>query len=195
MARPPKFDDTEVLDRAVDLFWRRGVDNVSIRDLETALDLRAPSIYRRFENKENLVALCVDRYVESEVNRRIEHFLTEGDPLAGLRRFFASALRAHPNEAHSRGCLLTATAGQGDGTSDAIQSAVVRGLATIEEAFRVQIGRAVDRSQLTTSDIEGTAKALLLSFQGLLVLARAGNGGLDAHIDATFDLLVPRSAN
>lgn len=55
MARPAKFEDLEVLDRASDLFWRDGCDAVTIRDLEAALDLRAPSIYRRFTTKDGLV--------------------------------------------------------------------------------------------------------------------------------------------
>jgi hypothetical protein len=56
---PPKFHGTRdilspVPDTTLDLIWRRGCDAVSIRDLENALDIRAPSFYRRFHSRDQL---------------------------------------------------------------------------------------------------------------------------------------------
>ena len=48
MGRRPKFTDDEVLDRAMTLLWSRGPAQVSVRDLEDALEMKAPSIYHRF---------------------------------------------------------------------------------------------------------------------------------------------------
>ena len=57
----------------------------------------------------------------------------------------------------------------------------------IEEAFRRQIERAKQTGHVgPAADAAATAKALLLSFQGLLVLARSGAPDLEAGIDATF---------
>ena len=44
MGRGPKFDDDEILDRAMTTFWQGGWAHTSIRDLERELDLKAPSI-------------------------------------------------------------------------------------------------------------------------------------------------------
>ena len=38
MARPRTFDETDVLDRAVQVFWSRGFEGTSIADLEDVLD-------------------------------------------------------------------------------------------------------------------------------------------------------------
>ncbi len=176
------------MDRAIEVFWKNGVDAVSIRDLEVALELRAPSIYRRFHSKEQLLVRCLDRYVESEVGGRIARLLDDADdPLDGLRRFFTSVLRRHPGERQLRGCLLTTTSGHDEAATEAVRSAVDRGFASIERAFRRQIERAVAVGQLDAdADPDAAAKALLMSFQGLLVLARSGAGGLRDGIDATF---------
>jgi TetR/AcrR family transcriptional repressor of nem operon len=194
MGRPRKFDDDEVLDRAIDLFWRDGSAAVSIRDLETALELRAPSIYRRFESKDQLLARCLDRYVDQEVGGRIRDFLEESDdPLIGLRSFFTSVLRPHRDEQHLRGCLLTTTASHLESSTRETRQAVDQGFSAIEAAFRLQIERAMVIGQLDAgTDATATAKALLLSFQGLLVLARSGVSDLAANIDATFRTLQPR---
>ena len=193
MVRPRKFDDADVLDRATDLFWKNGSDAVSIRDLEAALDLRAPSIYRRFHSKERLLVRCIDRYVDHEVGGRVEHILDDADdPLFGLRAFFTSVLRTHPGERCPRGCLLTATSAHADATIPEVRRALDRGFHTIEAALAVQIERAIAAGQLATdTDAGASAKALMLSFQGLLVLASSGASDLRANIDATFHALVP----
>ena len=69
MARSPKFDDDEILDRAMSVLWHRGWARTSIRDLEEALEIKAPSIYRRFGSKEGLAAV-----------------LGAGDALSGIDR-------------------------------------------------------------------------------------------------------------
>lgn len=191
MARPRRIDDDAVLDRALDVFWRDGVDAVSVRDLETALDLRAPSIYRRFHSKEELLARCIDRYVDTEVGGRVRYFLdASDDPMVGLQAFFTSVLRPHPGEQHLRGCVLTTTAGHDEAMTPGVGRALDRGFATIEAAFRRQIERAKDTGQLhPETDSAASAKSLLMSFQGLLVLARSGASGLPAGIDATFQRL------
>ncbi len=194
MARPPKFDDQDVLDRATDLFWKSGADAVSIRDLEAALDLKAPSIYRRFHSKDQLLARCIDRYVQRAIGGRIRFFLQNADdPLGGLRRFFTSTLDPHPGEDRLRGCLLTTTAGSAQADTPEIEQAIKRGFSTIETAFHHQIEQATEAGQVDTdTDPEAVAKALMLSFQGLLVLARSGAGDLLASIDATFSSLEPK---
>ncbi|MCH9670562.1 MAG: TetR/AcrR family transcriptional regulator [Gammaproteobacteria bacterium] len=189
MARPAKFNDAEVLARATDLFWKRGSDAVSMRDLELALELRAPSIYRRFHSKDALLKRCIERYVDEEVGNRIRFFLDDAeDPLLGIQRFFTSALQHHRGEPRRRGCLLTSTAGSAAGSTPEIRRAINRGFATIETAFREQLQRAITAGQIDI-DPQAGAKALQLSFQGLLVLARSGTRDLQANIDATFESL------
>jgi TetR/AcrR family transcriptional repressor of nem operon len=193
MVRPRKFDDSVVLDRATDLFWKNGSDAVSIRDLEAALDLRAPSIYRRFHSKERLLVRCIDRYVDHEVGGRVEYILDDADdPLVGLRAFFTSVLRPHPGERCPRGCLLTTTSAHAEATTPEVRDALDRGFSTIEAAFGEQIERAIAAGQLgTDTDAAASARALMLSFQGLLVLARSGASNLRANIEATFHALMP----
>jgi TetR/AcrR family transcriptional repressor of nem operon len=192
MGRPRKFHDDEVLARATDLFWRDGVDNVSIRDLELALELKAPSIYRRFTSKECLLDECLDRYIALSVGGRIRHLLEAAEqPLDGLREFFTSVLEPHPGETDLRGCLLTNTAGRHMMASSGTRQTIEGGFHTIERAFRCQLERAQQAGHLhDAADPEALAQVLLLSFQGLLVLARSGAADLSRTIDATFDAFI-----
>ncbi len=193
MSRPAKYDDTDLLDRSYDLLWRDGCDAVSIRDLEEALDLKAPSIYRRFHSREELIARSVDRYVERVVGGRIRRHLDgAADPVAGLRSFFISALEPAQGESIARGCLLTVTAGQVATTTPRVRTAVDAGLGSVEAALRVQVGRAVAMGRTAAgTDPDTLAGALLLAFEGLLVLARTGRPGLVAAVDQLLTACFP----
>ena len=77
MGRPVKTTDTDVLDVTYVLAWQRGCDDLTIRDLEVALDLRAPSIYRRFHSRDELLAAAIDRYSDSP-NHDLARALLQG---------------------------------------------------------------------------------------------------------------------
>jgi len=185
MPRPAKYDDTELLDRSYDLLWRHGCDAVSIRDLERVLDLKAPSIYRRFHSRDGLVACSVDRYVERVVAARVRrHLARADDPVAGLRSFFLSALDPASGEARPRGCLLTLTAGQSAADAPEVRAAVDAGLSAVEAALEIQVGRAVDRGCTGPgADVASITTVLLLAFEGLLVLVRTGRSDLGPAVD------------
>ena len=181
----------EVLRRATDLFWLRGCDSVSTRDLEAALDLRAPAIYRRFKNKDELLARSIDFYVDNVIMGRIRRILQEGeDPLDGLQRFFTSTLEPHGRERQLRGCLLANTAAHAEGQVPEVRASIHRGWDVLESAFRRQIVRAQEAGQVEAQlDPESLSQALLMSLQGLLTLVRAGTPDLRPGISATFSLL------
>jgi AcrR family transcriptional regulator len=60
--RPRDFDINEVLERAMQLFWRNGYLGTSISDLTAAMGISRASLYAAFGNKETLYAKALDRY-------------------------------------------------------------------------------------------------------------------------------------
>ncbi len=191
MGRPAKLDLEQVLEHATDLLWERGCDAVTTRDLEAALDLRAPAIYRRFASKDELFARCLDHYTDTVIVGRIEGILERAeDPMVGLHRFFTSLLDPHGSEPRLRGCLLANTATSASGQVPEIHATLIRGWTLMNVAFIKQIQRAQRAGQLDSElDPESVAQSLLMSLQGLLSLTRAGVGDLAPGIDATFENL------
>jgi len=179
------------------LFWARGSDAVSTRDLEEALDLRAPAIYRRFRSKHELLARCVDHYVDTVVDGRIRRFLRDADdPVDGLHEFFTSTLGPRGREPRLRGCLLANTAAHAEAHVPEIRDAIHRGWRRIDEAFQEQVARA-QRTDRIDPDLDPAAvsQALVMSLEGLLTLVRAGATDLRPGIDVTFRLLAGRPAS
>src|SRR5687768_187990 len=65
VGRPRAFDADRALDRALEVFWRKGYEATSLTDLTEAMDINKPSLYAAFGNKEALFRKAVDLY-ESE---------------------------------------------------------------------------------------------------------------------------------
>jgi TetR/AcrR family transcriptional regulator, transcriptional repressor for nem operon len=190
VARPAKFDNDEVLDKAMMLFWRQGPTTTSIRDLEKAVDLRAPSIYRRFTSKDALFRLSLERYLDLVIDTRIERYLGHSDnPIADLERFFVTAVEPHEHDETSLGCLLTATATAAPSLPDDLRPVVAEGIERIRSAFELELQRADELGLLPSgADSHRLSHQLLLDFQGLLVLARSGeaSASLTSRIQAVF---------
>ncbi|MEM9564746.1 MAG: TetR/AcrR family transcriptional regulator [Actinomycetota bacterium] len=176
MARPPKIDDEQVLDRAMAVFWRHGWSSTSIRQLEAELDLKAPSIYRRYGSKEGLTRAVLERYLDRVIGGRIERYLSgEGDPIDNIRAFLDSALTPPPDGRSLVGCLLTVTALDHPTAEAELGDLLTRGLATIEAGLTAEAERAAATGRLADWLAPATAAAqLAVSFQGLMVLARSG---------------------
>ena len=62
MARPRKFDEDKVLDRAMHLFWRCGYDGTSTAGLLHAMQMTNSSLYKAFGSKSDLFRRVTERY-------------------------------------------------------------------------------------------------------------------------------------
>src|SRR5260370_32921723 len=61
--RPRAFDEEEVLDVAMRLFWDHGFDGTSMSDLTEAMGINRRSAYAAFGNKEPLFPAALERYL------------------------------------------------------------------------------------------------------------------------------------
>ncbi len=181
MGRPAKYDDAELLDRAMSLFWERGWAETSIRDLEAALDLKAPSIYRRFGSRDGVGAAVVAHYADRVVRRRVaKHLSGEGDPLDNIERFLRSSVTQSRSDERLRGCLLTTTALEADVTDATLRAALDHGLGLIEAGLRRELRRADGLGSLADGvDVRSATSMLVLVMQGLMASAR---GGISARV-------------
>jgi AcrR family transcriptional regulator len=104
MARTASYDRDTVLDRARDLFWEKGIEGTSLKDLEAALDLRPGSIYAGFGSKSGLARAALERYAATGLAGFAERRATH-PPLEAL----AVHLDAIAQQVPPRACLLMKT--------------------------------------------------------------------------------------
>jgi len=186
MARSPKFDDDEVLDRAMKAFWEGGWTRTSIRDLEDALELKAPSIYRRFGTKEGLGVAVVDHYVDRVVERRVRTLLHgDGDPIANIRRFLETSVTESGDGGRLWGCLLTTMSLEADECDAEVTVALQRGLEAIEAGIGAEMRRAAASGRLPEGVTpEAATASATLAMQGLMALSRSGMSSVELRARA-----------
>ncbi|WP_183580663.1 TetR/AcrR family transcriptional regulator [Mucilaginibacter sp. X5P1] len=66
MPRVQLFDKEKVLKNAMEVFWKKGFNGTSTRDLEKATGLGTSSIYNSFGDKESLFFETLQYYLEAE---------------------------------------------------------------------------------------------------------------------------------
>ena len=62
MGRPKNFDRTEVLEKAMPLFWRRGFADTGMQDLEKATGVNKSGLYAEFKDKQDLFLEALRHY-------------------------------------------------------------------------------------------------------------------------------------
>src|SRR5258708_34443720 len=64
LGRPRSFDIDRALDRALQVFWRKGYEGTSLSELTKAVGANRPSLYAAFGDKEPPFRKALDRYLE-----------------------------------------------------------------------------------------------------------------------------------
>lgn len=166
-----KYNQDEVIEKATILFWQRGFQGAGMRDIQQALDMRPGSIYARFQSKEGLFKLVIDKYAENS-ELRLNQVANANSPLAALRDFFAEAL-LHPNKQRfMRQCLLIKSVNELDAIGDIAKKAVVEGMQTLNKCFKTIVISAIEKDELPqNTPVELSANWLQNQFVGLRAFA------------------------
>ena len=103
-----KFDRQQALESAMLLFWQKGYQATSTRDLQQATSLQPGSLYGTFKNKKMLFLETLDCYVQTMKQDFDDCHHQYSDPLEALRVFSIQALmgRSGQGDPPSNICFL-----------------------------------------------------------------------------------------
>ncbi|MDO6562691.1 TetR/AcrR family transcriptional regulator [Amphritea sp. 1_MG-2023] len=109
MANVAKYNRADVIHKAMLLFWKKGYNGTSTRDLQQAIDMRPGSIYAAFGSKEQLYREALICYSQ-EVGDMLAQRVADADsPLAGLEAFFRTIVIVQCDADPSEVCMLVKT--------------------------------------------------------------------------------------
>jgi AcrR family transcriptional regulator len=103
--RPRGFDPDEVLEAALDVFWRKGYEGATMADLTAATGLRPGSIYAAYESKLGLFRQVARHYVAT-VFGYAERALLQDTPRAVITAWLRGAADATTDTERPPGCLM-----------------------------------------------------------------------------------------
>ena len=65
MARTVEFNECEIIDKAMNVFWEKGYQATSMQDLVDAMQINRSSIYNTFGDKHQLFMKCISIYFDN----------------------------------------------------------------------------------------------------------------------------------
>ncbi|AWL10679.1 HTH-type transcriptional repressor ComR [Saliniradius amylolyticus] len=148
-----KYDRQAAIDKAMELFWQRGYQATTMRDLQQALDMRPGSIYSGFGSKEGLFREVLNCYTQNSLDLLNKHLTQTSDAMAGLERFFYASLEPGdcPSTEPCRICLLTKVVTEiGDSHQELAECARLS-LEYIEHAFERALRASQQQGKLEES--------------------------------------------
>jgi len=172
--RPRSFDKSKALDRAVDVFWRKGYEGASLSDLTKAMGINRPSLYAAFGDKEQLFRKVLDRYAEGPAAYSSAALQEPTSRAVVERLLYGTAdLLTSPDGPH--GCLLVQGAlACGNGAECVRQELISRRL-TGEAALRRRLNRAKRDGDLPPDAKPASlARYVVTIVQGMSVQAAGG---------------------
>jgi AcrR family transcriptional regulator len=172
--RPREFDLDDALDRALQVFWRKGYEGASLPELTKAMGVNRPSLYAAFGNKEELFRKALDRYAEGPAAFAREA-LSAPTARAVAERLLRGTAELLTDARNPGGCLVVQGALACGEAADSVRRELIARRTAGEAALRERFGRAASEGDLS-ADVDGAdlARYVTTIMHGMAVQAAGG---------------------
>ena len=174
--RPREFDEEQVLDALVELFWNAGFESASLADIVAAAGLNKSSIYNAFGSKNELFYRVLDRYLD-----RRQQFLQSHVREGGIDVILEliEMMRLEVTEVlPGRGCLAVNSTTELGLRDEHAQEVAKKYRSMMRGAMEPALRYAGDHGEIRPELVDVYADTLLSLAIGLTVASR---GGAPAH--------------
>ena len=169
MSRQKGYKEEEVVEKAMNLFWRNGYEATSMAMLEQEMGINKFSIYSSFGSKSGLFLESLKCY-KRHINLLIEKLESSNNGIVSLKKYFYDFLEFSREDNFRKGCLVTNTANElSKNDKVEIQEALSNFTNSVKEIFATTLGSDIRKSKKM---IEEEADYLLVSMFGLSSASR-----------------------
>jgi TetR/AcrR family transcriptional repressor of nem operon len=173
MARQKEFNQDEVLQKAMEVFWRRGYEAASIQDLVQHMGINRQSIYDTFGDKHALFLQALDRYREIQSRRVFEILDRPGSVKKNVRLLFEEAVERALSEEGRRGCFVGNATSELAGRCKETAIRTCKSMASAEKTFQRALMRGTEQGEFRIRDTRAVARFFYCVLQGLVLTAKA----------------------
>jgi len=173
MGGKKQFDKEIVKDKAMKLYWTKGVEATSLTDLEEATGLKRGSIYNSFGDKEGLFLEALDQYAKNVIAPMAES-LQSPDIREAMSSVLDALLSRFKNNDLPSGCLFTGTCMEYKTQSDTVKRKVSDQAFGLENALYKTFTNAQKSGQLSDEhDPRAIARYIMAILLGMAVIDNA----------------------
>ncbi len=173
MPRTKQFDEKEVLNKAMELFWKKGFHATSIQDLVSHLGINRASLYDTFGGKEELFNSAFAHY--RNTNSHFIKTLFENERLVkkGFEKLFDKAIEEALNDTARKGCFVVNTTTEMIPGDTSIHSVLIQNKEMAEQLFINYIQSGIDSGEIDNlKDAKNIGRMLFTLYNGLRVVAK-----------------------
>lgn len=152
MGRKLSFSKQEALERTMHLFWRKGYEATSVRDIASVLKVPIASVYHSFGDKKSIFINTLDGYFETYVEPQFEALLAKDNAKHALLDMFQSIADQCGNESIPSGCYLVQTASVMADIDPELAGLAKKKLEYIRLKLKALIEKAIEKKQLDTKE-------------------------------------------
>lgn len=174
MARTKDFDEDEVLQKAMNLFWHKGYNGTSMQDLVDGLGISRSSMYDTFGDKHALFMRSLENYkriATAEMKSIVDSAPTAK---AAIRRMFEYTVTELLRDDQHKGCFLV-NAGVEMAPHDAeVNKMLCENDRQLEHYFNEAIKRGQNSGEISNeTSSHALAQFILNSIKGMRVTAKS----------------------
>lgn len=175
MPRIREFDPEIVAQKAMELFWRKGFADTSVRDLVEYTGVAHAGLYAEFGDKEGLYSAALKKYLDIFVEEMSHDLEKPTSGRAEVVGFFEKLLAGAEDGRYRNGCMVANGCVEFSNMNMSVNNAVLMSFTRITKALQAAIERAVISGDVNQNiDPERVAVAMTNTFQGMSIQCRAG---------------------
>ncbi|MEC5306417.1 TetR/AcrR family transcriptional regulator [Bacillus thuringiensis] len=192
MARTREFDEDQVLDAAMQLFWEKGYEATSLSDLTSRMGIQRPSIYSTFGDKKELFEAALRRYTMSRASDIRNRLQSHSSVKEAFSIFFADVVNEEYAGDLSKGCFCINTMVELAPHDERFEILTREHQMYLAVIFQETIERGIQSGELEfNTGAKSLAQALIVALIGLTVMmkSRPQRSFVDNVIATTLTLL------
>lgn len=167
------FEESDVIDQAMQVFWEKGYAATSISDILEATGIKRGSLYNAFEGKHDLFLQSILKYENQRWQNLLRQLETVEDPREAILIFVDRTVQDTLSDPEKKGCMLVNTALDYSLHDDEVQKIVSDAVKQRIAFFENFIKRGQEQGVIPDSvQPRPTAKALVALLVGIRVLGR-----------------------
>lgn len=172
MARKKEYIESEVIQKAMNLFWRNGYETTSMQMLEKEMGINKFSMYASFGSKNGIFIESLKCY-KTKLNVLIEKLNSSNSGNLGIKQYFYDFIEFSKETEIAKGCLITNTVNElGKDSDERISNLLVEFTDKIKLSFANSLKQDVSKNKAT---IQQQSDYLLISMFGLSSASRVFN--------------------
>ncbi|GAA1693197.1 TetR/AcrR family transcriptional regulator [Nonomuraea maheshkhaliensis] len=172
MARTREFDTEAAVSRAMELFWTRGYEATSLRDLTGRLGIGQGSLYAAFGDKDGLYRAALEHYRTTLAATALRDLAEGKDARSAIRAMLVERVRIAVGNG-GQGCLAVNAACERLPEDPSIRRVIRDMQDASQRALTDVLSAAAERGEVAARHDPGTLAAFLVTFlNGLLVSSK-----------------------